>query len=118
MLLMNAFQRLIEQARNPEEVSNLIQAAQVGGTLRSQQQSLNREQALRKRVAEEGANLGPAGRRLAEVANDLDFDTLQTKYLDIMQNFGSNEGLLSMYGILNQSGLNIRICQLKNLEVL
>lgn len=96
---MNAFQRLIEQARNPEEVSNLIQAAQVGGTLRSQQQASNREQALRERVAKEGANLGPAGRRLAEVANDLDFDTLQTRYLDIMQNFGSNEGLLSMYGI-------------------
>lgn len=95
----DALRRVVENAGSAAEIPSIIEAANAGSALRKEQSVLEREQALRDRVARDGANLGPAGVALAKIADSLDYDTLKNKFADVVQSFGSNEGLLAMYGI-------------------
>jgi len=96
---MSDLQGIIGQTRDSDEAARLVQAAQVGGTLRATQQAADREKAFRDMVAREGASLGSEGQRLAEVAQTEEYDTLRENWANLYKNFNSNPGILKTYNV-------------------
>ena len=96
---IGGLQGVLSGLRTPEEAQSALAAFRASQQARAQEAAAAREKSFRDMVKRTAPSLGASGKSLLDMADTADIEDLRKSFGSLMENFKSNEGILTAFEV-------------------